>query len=294
MKKIFWLLIGLLSCISFWYCYTSVYAWDWFQPTTDYVCVYWNYKFNFFHLTDVNYNSLFSCDNNCGITDSVCYKVLSWSTYAFQFDGSTIDIDFLSIWWSCPDCPIPEPCDCSSYQNAYNQCSLDLNSCRSDITECWRQFNICSGSLSSCQHDLNGASGYVSTLEWELNQCTQDLINCSNSTNTWSCETWNNWSALYINDIQHLWKPNIFITIPEEIDWDYTSEWDDFDLDIVGYNVDTEYIDWIIRTQNYKPTTEDFTKLVWLLAPYTKILVFLLFVFLIWAWIKKPFKSKKL
>lgn len=102
------------------------------------------------------------------------------------------------------------------------------------------------------------------------------------------------WSSIFINDIQHNSSENINITIPEEINRDYT--WDEENLYIYvnWYNVDTEYIDSIIRTQNYKPSSEDFTNVVWLLAPYSKYLVFLLFVFIIWAWIRKSFKSKKL
>lgn len=138
----------------------------------------------------------------------------------------------------------------------------------------------------------------------ECNECpTIDSQYCQEnnlcpSSWTWSdCPvyTWDfNWSSLYINDIQHEWAWTINITIPEEFNWDYTNENDVFDLNIEWYNVDTEYIDWIIRTQNYKPTSEDFTRLVWMLAPYSKYLIFLLFMFIIWAWIKKPFKSKKL
>lgn len=102
------------------------------------------------------------------------------------------------------------------------------------------------------------------------------------------------WSSIFINDIQHNSSENINITIPEEINRDYT--WDEENLYIYvnWYNVDTEYIDSIIRTQIYKPSSEDFTNVVWLLAPYSKYLVFLLFVFIIWAWIRKSFKSKKL
>lgn len=107
--------------------------------------------------------------------------------------------------------------------------------------------------------------------------------------------TWDwNWSALYINNIQHLSAPIINVDIPEEFDWDYSNEDWQFNLDIYWYNVDTDYIDWIIRTQNYKPTSEDFTSLVQMLAPYSKYLIFLLFVVFVWAGVKNIFKSKKL
>ena len=112
---------------------------------------------------------------------------------------------------------------------------------------------------------------------------------------SWDCLSWDTqWSALYVNEIQHNSAWIINITIPEEISWDYTWDEENFYLYINWYNVNTEYIDSIIRTQNYKPTSEDFTNLIWVLAPYSKYLIFLLFIFIIWAWIKKPFKSKKL
>ena len=107
--------------------------------------------------------------------------------------------------------------------------------------------------------------------------------------------TWG-YSQLYINNILHLWAPNIIMNIPDEIDWDYayTQWWQNMNIDVVWYNVDYEKIDSIVQFQNYKPSSEDFQKIIWLLAPYTKIIVFFVFLFIVWAWIKKPFKSKKL
>ncbi len=107
--------------------------------------------------------------------------------------------------------------------------------------------------------------------------------------------TWG-YSQLYINNILHIWASNIIMNIPEEIDWDYayTAWGQNMNIDVVGYNVDYEKIDEVVQLQNYKPTSEDFQKIIWLLAPYTKIIVFFVFLFIVWAWIKKPFKSKKL
>lgn len=112
-----------------------------------------------------------------------------------------------------------------------------------------------------------------------------------------SCPSW--WSGrsnVYINDILHVWAPNIVMNIAEEIDWDYeyTAWWNNMNIDVVWYNVDYEKIGEIIDNQNYKPSSEDFKNILWILAPYTKIIVFFVFLFLVWAWIKKPFKSKKL
>lgn len=128
-----------------------------------------------------------------------------------------------------------------------------------------------------------------------ISSVDQSYCENNNLCSVWGgdCESWSvNWSSLYINNIQHLGKPNIFITIPEEIDWDYTNETWSFDLEIVWYNVDYEKMNEILSVQHYKPTSEDFTQAVWILAPYMKIFLFILFVFIVIKRLKKPFKSR--
>lgn len=109
----------------------------------------------------------------------------------------------------------------------------------------------------------------------------------------WFTEWNSSWySTLYINDIWHQSAPFINITIPEEFDWDYNYTWNDtqFDLVISWYNVDYEYIDWIIRTQKFTPDEEDFnsiiTQIIPLLIPW---LVIILFIWFIFRFIKKLF-----
>ena len=166
----------------------------------------------------------------------------------------------------------------------------DCSSIQSDLNTCSNNFQSCQGYLSSCQSDLSTATGYIDSLEWEIAQCSQDLINCSSSSSSWSCESWSNWSALYINDIQHLWKPNIFITIPEEINWSYTSEWDDFDLNVSWYNVDTEYIEWVIDIQNTKPSQDDFNRIISEVIPlFVPWLFIVLFIYFVFRFVKKVF-----
>ena len=103
-------------------------------------------------------------------------------------------------------------------------------------------------------------------------------------------------SNLFINDIFHPGAFNIIMNIPEEIsrDYAYTNSWYNFNLDIEGYNVDYEKMQSVIDNQSYIPTEEDFQNIIAILTPYTKIIVFFVFLFIVWAWIKKPFKSKKL
>ena len=125
----------------------------------------------------------------------------------------------------------------------------------------------------------------------DSNYCTTNWL-CPSS---WGgdCWTWSiNWSSLFINDIQHLWKPIITIDIPEEINWDYTSTDTEFSVEVIGYNVDYEKMNQVLSIQKYIPSSEDFTQVVWILAPYMKILVFVLFVYIVIRRLKKPFSSK--
>lgn len=129
----------------------------------------------------------------------------------------------------------------------------------------------------------------------DSNYCENNNL-CSSS--WWGeCESWtwdSNWSALYINDIQHLWKPIISIDIPEEIDRDYLSTDSQFNVDIIGYNVDYEKINTLVDLQSYKPSSDDFTKLISDNLPLIlKYLVIVLFLFFVYKGIKKPFSSKK-
>lgn len=98
-------------------------------------------------------------------------------------------------------------------------------------------------------------------------------------------------SNVYINNILHVGAPNIIMNIPEEIDWDYeyTQWWNNMNIDVVWYNQDTEYIEWLIDVQNYKPTSDDFSNTFWLFSSYWWLLIATLFVILIFYFIKKLF-----
>lgn len=173
-------------------------------------------------------------------------------------------------------------CDCPSC----SQCESDLQGCQSDLaTATWN--------LATCEWMYNRLETDYDLLSWNYNTCVSDLNSCMN--NWWT--SWSGdiqWSSLFINNNQLLWNKNIFINIPFEYEYSYTNEGEDFELDVVWLNQDEEYIEWVLSVQNYKPTSEDFTELISTLAPYSKILIFCVFLFIIWAWLKKPFKSKKL
>ena len=102
--------------------------------------------------------------------------------------------------------------------------------------------------------------------------------------------TWLNWSELIINDIVHQSAPLITINIPEEFNRNYNVDENEFALSVSWYNVDTDYIDWIITTQNSKPSTEDFNNIITNLVPlFVPWLVIILFLWFIFKFIKKVF-----
>lgn len=107
---------------------------------------------------------------------------------------------------------------------------------------------------------------------------------------TWGAWTWVSWSALYINNIQYLWWPNIYVNIDEWLQWLYdNSDSNSFVIDVEGYNYDMEYLDDITTIQEFTPSSDDFTKLFTLFGPFSWLLVGLLFVILVFYFIKKLF-----
>lgn len=283
MKKILLsLFVLLIWLINFWYCSTVDYNWEYlylesvdtwtvnlldYETVVSYNNVKWYTYCALVKFTPIDSSKLFQL-----IFNPWAFGSSKYTTYNVYWN------DWVSSLFICWD------------SNPSSSTDLSLTFIKWDIDNYEIDYRIYKVNQSE---DPN-------VIEWLLQSCSSDLQLCNNDLH--SCQnnnvcipwSWDNWSALYINDIQHLGKPIINITFPDYLDWDYTTTENEFNLDIVWYSVDTEYIDWIIRTQNYKPTSEDFTQLVWMLAPYSKYLLFLLFIFIIWAWIKKPFKSKKL
>lgn len=146
-------------------------------------------------------------------------------------------------------------------------------------------FNECLSDKLSCQSSISWYNNSLSSCSDSLNTCNTNLNSCLQS-NCWDIQ----WSALYINNIQHLWAPIINIDIPEEINWDYTWDVNSFDINIEWYNVDSDYIAWIINTQSSKPNNQDFNNLVvWVLPLLIPWFVIIMFIYFIFRLIKKIF-----
>lgn len=109
---------------------------------------------------------------------------------------------------------------------------------------------------------------------------------------SWSVECPNEWfSRLSINWIDQDQSLLYQVNIPDYLSYDYIHYSDQIsDLNLNGYNEDTDYIQWIIDVQNYKPTSEDFTSVFMNIIPYMKIIIFVLFLMLVWKMLKKVFK----
>lgn len=227
----------------------------WF-PSTSPDKTYKEFTFNYWQ----DWNWYWDLDFN-----SICSFVKSWVSYQLHYPEWTNN--FTYYFYSAQN-------DCSSVES-------QLSSCQSSV-------NSLSGSLATCQSDLTtcqGSSSNCSETESLLQSCNLDLQACL----SWNI-SWNSWSTLYINEILHEWAPIINIDIPEEISWDYTWTVNSFDIDIKGYNVDTEYISDIITNQKTPANSIDLNNIVQVLLPlFVPWLVIILFIYFAFKFIKKIF-----
>lgn len=120
--------------------------------------------------------------------------------------------------------------------------------------------------------------------------CTSNNL-CPSWWTPWDCP--NVWvSNIWINDIFHPWAFNVIMNIPEEIDRDYayTNSWQNMNIDVVWYNVDYDYIDWVVDSQNYKPNSDDLSSIVSQIIPlFVPWLCIILLLYFIFRFIKKIF-----
>lgn len=150
--------------------------------------------------------------------------------------------------------------------------------------------------LTSCQTDLNSCITNTSWFNDILNNCNNNLNACNLSLSSClqnNCPTtsWDiSWSSLFINDIQHIWWPSIYIWIPEEIQRDYTYVDDDMYITVDWYNVDNEYIADVIQKTKITPTSEDLSYMIqWLQVYIPYLFIGLIMIFTI-ALIKRFFR----
>ena len=278
----FWLVLWVLlsSVISFWYC------------------------------SDIVHLSRQSVNLNVGATmdfgPGFCLNgsnTNNWIT-AYYSDNTQATSSFTSYDYYCFNVPGYIKNNGSQQRLAYYYTWVSVGSCSCstcpDCPTC--QENTCIMSVS--QHWVidtfyyTGNWGFAVYLDNDViytgynNPGGSPYIEVSNyCAYTWVESSWD-WSALYINDIQHIGAWIINVTIPTEIEWDYiyTWNWDQFDLNVKWYNVDSDYIEGIINTQNSKPNKVDFNNTISGLLPiFVPGLVIILLLYFIFRFIKKIF-----
>ena len=122
-----------------------------------------------------------------------------------------------------------------------------------------------------------------------IDNCNSEYCELNNLCSTWNEYTWN-WSALFINEIQHEWAPIINIEIPEEIQRDYTWNEESFNLLVEWYWYDQEKMQNMINTQYYKPTPNEMSGLIEKTADFLPLIAIALLMIRIWRVLKKVFK----
>ena len=190
--------------------------------------------------------------------------------------------------------------DCSSVQSSLSSCQSSLATatwnyatCSSDLSTCQLRANQCNVSLESCQESLQNQScpstweilsGYILQSEVTSNYCEVefwliDPENCPASGGTGDV----NWSSFFVNSHQVQGAENIYLFLPDFLNWDYTYIDSGTTLNIEVENEgDTEYIQSVIDINSYRPTSEDFTSvfvngLTWIM-PYIVIVLFIIFI----------------
>lgn len=248
-----------------------------------------------------NYPRYFKCYDNSGVLfydwtniwngwQPLLYFKVDW--YCVWFSSMSDDstkvnfYDFHSLFdWASSSQYTSEEC-----QSEYDLVpSSNLISCQSSLSGCQSSLNTCQSDLNICQSNTSWFNDLLNSCSNNLNACNTSLSSCL-SNNCPVSSWWINWSSLFINWLQHNSAPYISVSIPEEIAWDYTSTEDEFDLAVSWYNVDTDYIAWIIVNQNSKPSQEDLNKLISEVLPlFIPWLAIILFIYFVFRFIKKIF-----
>lgn len=221
------------------------------------------------HIT-VNWQADTNYTNNSA--DMVCVKV-SWNcTFYFNFNHSNNAYTYLSTSYSIWDYEWL----CSEwwqiyYQSVNDTCVMDFYSYKYD--------NYTS---QQCQTEYN----LIPIESVDSQYCTDNNL-CTNE--WWSGDGETSRSALYINDIQHPWSALINITIPEELQRDYTGDEEEMNIDVEWYWYDQEKMQTLVNTQYYTPTPEDMSSLVGKIADFLPLLAIMLLIVRAWYLIKKVF-----
>lgn len=264
-------IVSILWLIWFWYCDYTLFAWQtetnvswkWTatcQASSPLLCLKGggsvNFWTNWMANLDSNNSVCFGSDNRQSIV-SVNYDIWYWWTIICQSTASSnmTESQCISMYWLVSS-------------SDYNTLSWNLATCQSNLNNCQNNSSDCSDTeslLQSCNIDLQ------TCLNWEL--------------------SWNNRSALFINEIQHLGAWIININIPEEFEWNYKyltgDEIETMTIDIEGYGYDQEKMQKMVNTQFAEMNNEDLANLI------SKIADFIPLIAITWLFIRVRYIIKK-
>lgn len=229
-----------------------------------------------------------------------------WSSSIWVNAGASVNISPAWNWeilWYWTFCITYNRWECSYNWNTYSTNWPNKTLCFFNDSSSTVNFSVsCTNTYTSKAYYYTFSSTELSWSLFECEECEEcqecPIIDSQYCTDNNLCPssdcpiyTWDwNWSALYINDIQHQSASVIDITIPDEYDWDYTWDEDQFNLNVIWYNVDTDYIEWIISNQTTKPNQTDLNNIItWVLPLFVPWLVIILFIYFIFKFLKKIF-----
>lgn len=256
--------------------YKCSLTWEWeycYQSISFYSN--WQLKYCYLRYQNWSFTYQWNCSSSMDKQEINIWDCKNWRYNTNRcFDYLTLNFDYNLLCETCPTCT-PQYTSEECQTEYWLVESWVLTSCQTDLNSCIINTSWFNDLLNNCNNNLNACN-------LSLSSCLQS--NCP--TTSWDIS----WSSLFINDIQHIWWPSIYIWIPEEIGRDYSYVDDDMYITVDWYNVDYDKINWIINTQNYKPSTEDFNYIISSVIPlFVPWLVIILFLYWIFKFIKKIF-----
>lgn len=285
--SLFWIITLWLT--SFWYC---DYVWDYLS---DLILFSWSSTFpwvsyaNVFNYWD-NWEWTYCISLTWDLPWDLTYWFANWwtatpsNTYKLYSNQAW---EWICLFWnkSYFNLRINQSNSATIYYQVFKLSDLlnfeidasELEECQSDLSNLQSSYNSLNSSYNSCLTDYWSCSS-------SLNYCYYDLWNCR----AWVC-SWDISTNLFINNIQYPLSTNLFVNVPLEFDYVYTMTWNESTIDI-EYKVDSEYISWIITTQNSKPSKSDLNYIISSLLPlFVPWLVIILFIYFVFKFIKKVF-----
>lgn len=257
--------------------------------------------------TNIDYGSL----ENVRFSSQVSFQYLSWTSnwritsyspwdYTINWNTASFNssISFSSNWflryyyvylvYKRPNSATAITFDYSctfSWNNIIDQSSIGGWNCdysdyilESDVTK-----SYCTNKFSTLIDESDITSWYCET-EFGL----IDPENCPVS--SWTGDV--QWSAFFVNSHQIQGASNIYLYLPDFLNWDYTylNSWSSLEIEVEN-QWDEDYIKWLISVETFHPSSEDFTQsFTWILTLLMPYIIITLFILFIWRLVKRIFK----